>query len=265
MIPPTLPIVWLREARLHAITERQCVQQVLEALEAGRGGWVGTMNLEHLQRLVQHPRYADLYRQASLVVADGMPLVWASRLQGTPLPERVTGSSLIWSLSVAAAQRGRSIFLLGGAPDAVPLAANALRQRIPALTIAGLACPPIGFETREEEFQALRRTLVTAAPDIVFVGLGTPKQEALIERLRGDLPAAWWLGVGISFSFVAGTIPRAPLWMQRLGLEWLHRLLREPRRLAGRYLLRGIPFALTLLVGTLVRRWSGAAPARRST
>src|SRR6185503_14088249 len=103
-----------------------------------------------------------------------------------------------------------------------------------------------GFESDPKEMERLAAALSEAAPDIVFVGLGSPKQEKLIGRLRSTLPGAWWLGVGISFSYLTGDVRRAPVWMRRCGLEWFHRLTSEPGRLARRYLVEGIPFGLRL-------------------
>ena len=119
---------------------------ILRALEAGRGGWIVTMNLDHLRRFGREPTYAALCESTDLVVADGMPLIWASRLQATPLPERVAGSSLIWRISAAAAGRGLSVFLLGGAPGHARAAARVLQRHFPRLRIAGTCCPEMGFE-----------------------------------------------------------------------------------------------------------------------
>ncbi len=180
--------------------------------------------------------------------------MWASRLQGTPLPERVTGSNLISSLSAGAAARGRSIYLLGGAPGTAEAAKKVLQARQPALRIVGTHCPPMGFEHDLKQLAALTAHVTKAAPDIVFVGLGSPKQERLIDHLRPNLPTAWWLGVGISFSFLCKSVKRAPMWVQRAGFEWAHRLVAEPRRLARRYLREGIPFTAQLLTAAA---WQG--------
>jgi N-acetylglucosaminyldiphosphoundecaprenol N-acetyl-beta-D-mannosaminyltransferase len=229
----------------------------MSGLKGHRGGTVYTMNLDHLRRFVWDPLRASNYNAASIVTADGTPLIWASRLLGTPLPERVTGSSLIWTLTAAAAANDKSIYLLGGAPGTAKKAARVLKQRYPKLKIAGISDETFEVRANEPTYRALRRKLVCAKPDIVYVALGSPKQEDLIERLRPTLPQAWWLGVGIAFSFVAGEISRAPLWMQRSGLEWVHRLVQEPRRLAKRYLIQGLPFAAVLLAHSMYRRLFG--------
>src|SRR5436305_6295939 len=139
-----LPIIQLNGVKLHAITEAGTINYILNELDHNRGGVVVTPNLDHLRRCGKDMSFGALVAEADLVVADGMPLVWASRLQGTPLPERVAGSDLISSLSARAAERGRSIFLLGGSPGTAQSAARVLRQRHPNLKIVGDYCPPFG-------------------------------------------------------------------------------------------------------------------------
>jgi N-acetylglucosaminyldiphosphoundecaprenol N-acetyl-beta-D-mannosaminyltransferase len=256
------PAIDLDGVRVHAIDEAQCLALVGAALCAGRGGWILTPNLDHLRMLQDDVPMRACYREADLVVADGMPLVWASRLQCTPLPGRVAGSDLIWSLSGLAAAAGRSVYLLGGDPGTAEDSAARLRERHPGLVVAGTFCPVPGFERRPGGVEDVVARLVAARPDVVFVALGTPKQELLIGRMRSCLPAAWWMGVGISFSFVAGRVRRAPPWVRALGVEWLHRLFQEPGKLAGRYLVRDLPYAAALFTRTAGRGLSGR-PGRR--
>ena len=256
--PPRLPTVDLRGVRVHAVSEADAICHMMAELDAGRGGMVVTPNLDHLHRCLHDIAFAAMVSEADLVLADGMPLVWAARLQGTPLPQRVAGSNLITSLSQGAAHAGRSVFLLGGSPGTAEGAARALSEKFPSLKVVGTLCPPVGFENDVGMMAEIIQKLSAARPDIVFVALGSPKQERLIVKLRPLLPHSWWLGVGISFSFLCGDVRRAPLWMQRCGMEWLHRLVQEPRRLFRRYVVVGIPFAFSLLgkstLGGLPRR-----------
>jgi N-acetylglucosaminyldiphosphoundecaprenol N-acetyl-beta-D-mannosaminyltransferase len=246
--------VAIRGIEFDPISEEAAVSAAIGGLEQGRGGWIVTVNLENLRLASRSAQTRGLVSQADLVVADGQPLIWAARIQGTPLPARVAGSNLIWSLSAAAAGAGRSIFLLGGEPGAAEAAALALRARSPELSVAGVSCPPHGFERDVAERERIAREVSAAKPDVVFVGLGFPKQEQLIQELRSHLPGAWFVGVGISISFAAGYVRRAPGWMQSLGLEWAHRLRQEPRRLASRYLVHGPPFAARLLGSSALAR-----------
>lgn len=233
------------------------VAHVFDGLEAGRGGWIVTANLDFLRRYTRDPEIRALYDAADLRVADGMPLVWASRLQNDPVPERVPGSSLVWHLSERAARTGRSIYLLGGTEAVTRAAERTLTERYRALRIVGRSSPWVAPRPTPGEVEAIGRDVGAARPDLVFVGLGSPKQEFLIRALAPRLPTTWWMGVGISFSFVSGELSRAPLWVQRAGLEWVHRLAQEPRRLAYRYLVDDAPFGLELLSRALVRRARG--------
>lgn len=253
MTPP-LPKIELIGVPLHAITEAQCVSHVMRALDEGNGGWIVTPNLDHMRRLVNDPEFRTLCSGADLLVADGMPLLWASRAQNTPLPERVAGSNLISSLSAAVANRKGRIFLLGGDAGTAEEAACVLARRHPDLVVCGIDNPRVGSDIDAETIARLGRRLRWSHPDLVFVALGSPKQEKLIRALRAEYDAAWMVGVGISFSFLAGRVKRAPRWMQKLGLEWVHRLGQEPKRLARRYLIDGIPFGIRLLVTSAARR-----------
>lgn len=218
-----------------------------------------TPNIDICRQVSRDEKARDLVRAATLVVPDGMPLVWASRLAGQRLPERVTGSSLIFTLTRAAARSGRSVYFLGGPPGAADLAAANLASGNPGLRVAGTDSPPTGFDGSAAKIAAVRDRLIGAAPDIVFVGLGFPRQERLIAAIGRSLPAAWFVGCGAAIGFAAGTLARAPRWMQRAGLEWAFRLLAEPRRLFRRYL-RDIPYAGGLLAASAIRRVARARP-----
>ncbi|NAZ85188.1 WecB/TagA/CpsF family glycosyltransferase [Kineococcus sp. T90] len=241
-----------------ALREQEVVAHVLDALESGLGGSIVTPNVDIL-RQVRRPGVRELVERAELVVPDGMPIIWASRLQGEALPERVPGSSLIWTLSEAAVAAHRSIYLLGGAPGIAERATERLREVFPGLRVAGWDCPPLGFEKDPEELEETLARVESCGPDLVFVALGFPKQENLMQLLRERLPRAWSVGCGGTLTMVAGEVDRAPRWAQRAGLEWAHRLAMEPRRMAKRYLVHGVPFALRLLLGAVVR---GRFPAK---
>jgi N-acetylglucosaminyldiphosphoundecaprenol N-acetyl-beta-D-mannosaminyltransferase len=244
------------------LTEADTIESVLGAVRAGRGGCLFTPNLHHMRAFANGADGAVYDRSsklpgARLVVADGMPLIWASRLRGTPLPERIAGSNLIWSLTAEAARREASIFLLGGNPGAAEACAERMRDEYPGVRIAGLMAPPHGFESDPRAIGEIVETLRAAAPEIVYLALGFPKQEELALQLASLMPATWFVGVGISFSFVCGEVRRAPQWMQGAGLEWVHRLVQEPRRLFRRYVIDGLPFAARMFVHALRSRQGG--------
>ena len=225
-------------APVTALSEADAVGSILDAATTRRGSWTITANLDHLRRYRREPLVRALIENADLVLADGDTPAVGDRLAGARLPERVAGSNMIWSISEAASQRRASVFLLGGEPGVADRAARVLLAQYAGLAVAGTLCPPVGFESDAEELAHISQRLVSAAPQIVFVALGFPKQDLLIGRLRALLPYVSFIGVGIAFSFVAGDLRRAPAWSQRLGLEWVYRLAQEPRRLASRYLAR---------------------------
>jgi N-acetylglucosaminyldiphosphoundecaprenol N-acetyl-beta-D-mannosaminyltransferase len=229
---------------------------VMAALSRGEGGWVFTPNLDIMRRIATDQGFADTCRVAEIRTADGRPLLWAAKLKGTPLPMRVAGSDMIWSITERAAKEGRSVYFLGGSEGAAEKCAEVLRAKHPSLKIVGIECPPMGFEKDAAYMDAMRARLREASPDIVFVGLGSPKQDVLIAQLRGLYPRTWFFGIGVTFSFVAGEVKRAPKWMQRVGLEWFHRLCQEPRRLFKRYLVQGLPFLVLFLAQSLRERYS---------
>ena len=238
----------------HRLDARELVARFVEGARAGRGGWIVTPNLDILRQYVASGEARELILNTTLRVADGLPIVWASRIAGTQLPERVPGSDLVLTLPEAAAAAGLSVFLLGGNPGVADAAAARLETMYPRLGDVGSYCPPFGFEDDPEELDRIRRTLRAARPDLVLVGLGFPKQERVISVLRPELPGAWFAGVGISLSFLAGDQPRAPVILQRAGLEWMHRLWHEPRRLFRRYIVLGIPFSARLFGWALKHR-----------
>jgi N-acetylglucosaminyldiphosphoundecaprenol N-acetyl-beta-D-mannosaminyltransferase len=236
------------------VCEDDLIEHLVTAMADGRGGWMVNPNLDCL-RLCMHDReLQQLVADADLVVPDGVPLVWAARLHGAHVPDRVAGSSLIWSLSRRAAEAGVGVFLLGGLDETMAAeAARRIATQAPGIRI-GYHVPPFGFERDPGERNRIDAALAEFGPALVFCGLGFPKQERLMQRLAADFPSSWFLGAGASISFAAGTVERAPRWMQDRGLEWVYRLVVEPRRLAGRYLVHDLPFAARLFAWAARRR-----------
>src|SRR5262245_19840050 len=242
---------------LACVAENGLLDHMFGELREGRGGWLITANLDFMRRFTKEPNMRELYAQADVMVADGMPLVWATQLLGEPLPERVAGSALIYRFAERAAAEGRALYFLGGEPGAGEAAAKVLTERHPDLRVVGWSAPRVSAEPTELEVAAAVAELRKKKPDLLLVGLGSPKQERLIRALRTYFPHMWMVGVGISFSFVAGHVSRAPVWMRRSGLEWIHRLSQEPKRLARRYLIEDLPFAAELFGRVLWARLSG--------
>lgn len=248
----TLPLLGMEVARVDG---RGLLDHLFAALARGEGGWVVTANLDILRRHVLDRGAREVYDAADLRVADGMPLVWASRIAGTPLPERVAGSTLTAELAARAAREGRSLYLLGGDEGAAEGCQRELERRHPGLRILGWSNPWVSNPATDEELDAIEAEVRRAGePDILLVGLGSPKQEHVIRGLRARFGRTWFMGVGISFGFLAGQVQRAPVWMQRLGAEWVHRMVQDPKRLVRRYLVDDLPFAALLFADALRRR-----------
>ncbi|MGD0675504.1 MAG: WecB/TagA/CpsF family glycosyltransferase [Polyangiaceae bacterium] len=227
--------------------DRAAALEAVEALVAsGRGGAVFTPNVDHVILAQENREMRDAYARVDLSIADGMPIVWASKLLRSPLPERVAGSDFAPVLLERAAQRGWRVYFLGAAPGVAALARDAMIARFPGLQVVGVDAPQFdldaSFDTQDSVVARVRAT----DPHLVFVAFGAPKQEIWIDRARDGLRPAVLLGVGASLDFLAGRMPRAPRWMAQSGLEWLFRLGREPRRLWRRYLLRDTKFLFVI-------------------
>jgi len=211
-----------------------------EFVDSSKPHQVVTVNLDFIRIARSDPAFRVAIDEADLAIADGMPLVWLSWLFGPALPERIAGIDLVDQAAALACRRGYSVFLLGAAPGVATLAAEELTRRHGQLRIAGTYAPPMGaFEGREDAEIVSRVRL--ARPDMLFVAFGAPRQDTWIHDHLDALQVPLCIGVGGSFNFLAGRQPRAPLWMQRSGLEWAHRLVHEPRRLWRRYLLGDLP------------------------
>lgn len=247
--------ITIRGMTIHSVSLNQTVDYIFDAIQSGLGGWVVTPNLDILRRYSRSVSFRNLVATSTLNVADGMPLVWASRVQGQPVPERVNGTDLMVEVCKVASESERSVFFLGGDEGTAVNTSEELTDRFPSLRVAGCFCPEFGFESDIDSVEEIACEIFDAEPDIVFVGLGSPKQDVLINMLRLQFPNIWWLGVGVSFSFISGDLDRAPEWAKKTGFEWLYRLFAEPKRLAKRYLIHGIPFFATTFAICLVQRF----------
>jgi N-acetylglucosaminyldiphosphoundecaprenol N-acetyl-beta-D-mannosaminyltransferase len=244
------------------VTFAEALDAVRDLVERRRGGTVFTPNVDHVVMASEDDRFRGAYADVDLSLADGMPVVWASRALGAPLPERVAGSDLCAPLMQRAAEKGWRVYLLGGGRGSVRRAASRLRAAYPDLRIVGTASPRIDMTEPELERRAIVDAIRAVAPDLVLVGLGAPKQELWIHESAAALAPAVLLGVGASIDFLAGNAHRAPGWMSAAGLEWLYRLAREPGRLWRRYLLRD-PRFLGILLSQIARArgWKSERPS----
>jgi len=216
----------------------QAVQQILAWVHNRDAAchYVVTPNVDHVVLLQHHQGLRAAYDDAGLILADGAPVMWASKLLRKNLPERVPGSDLVPALFAAVTTNEPvSVYLLGAGTGVAERAAKEIETRWPAVHICGTYSPPPGFERDDAENERILDRIATARPDVLIVGLGAPKQELWVHAHRRQLSAAVALCVGATIDFLAGEKARAPQWMRSAGLEWLHRVITEPRRLAKRY------------------------------
>ena len=244
------------------LTMAQAVDAIEELVHAGRGGSVFTPNVDHIVQCQDDARLREAYEAVSLSLADGMPVVWASRLLRRAVPEKVSGSDLVGPLLGRAALRHWRVLLLGGGEGIAERAAAQMSADNPGLSVVGTLSPRIDLREAIGERRGLVDAVRRLTPDLILVALGAPKQELWIHESREALAPAVLLGVGATLDFIAGVVPRAPAWISRSGLEWLYRLAREPRRLWRRYLVQDPKFLGVLLSDLLAPRQPGAPSSR---
>ena len=225
---------------IHNITLKEAIEQIDAFILHNEFRYVVTPNVNHITILEKSKLFQDIYNNASLVLTDGKPLIWISKLYKTPIKEKISGSDLLPAVIEHAAIKKHSVFLLGAAEGVADLAAKNMLEKFPELNISGVYSPPMGFERDREEIKHIISIVKSAKPDILVLGLGSPKQEKFIYKYRKKLGAPVTLCTGAAIDFLAGKQERAPKWMQDFGLEWLYRTIKEPGRLAKRYIHDGM-------------------------
>ncbi len=238
-------------------------EQVDARIRSRTPGFIVTPNVDHICMYHRNPALRAAYADAFLALPDGTPLMWAARLLRRPLGEKLSGSDLVPWLCAHAAEREHRVFFFGAAEGIAAKAAENLKKRHPSLNIAGAYCPPLGFEKDPDANAAALDAIRNASPDLLFVALGAPKQELWMHRHYQALGVPVCLGIGAALDFAAGHIRRAPRLVQHIGLEWLWRLCREPRRLWRRYLIEDSYFAV--LMWRDIRETLKAAGSHRSS
>jgi N-acetylglucosaminyldiphosphoundecaprenol N-acetyl-beta-D-mannosaminyltransferase len=237
-----LTAVNILDVPVHAVTMAETLAWIEAAVAARQPRQICTANPEFVMLAQRDPGFCQVLQQADLVLPDGVGLLWAARRLGARLPERVAGSDLIYQLAERGAERGWRLYYLGAAAGVAERAAERLRARWPGLVVAGT----FAGSPRPEDEDALVARVRAAAPDVLLVAYGAPQQDVWIARNRERLGVPVSMGVGGSFDFVAGVAQRAPTGLQRLGLEWLHRLWRQPWR-ARRIFNAVVAFPLAVL------------------
>jgi N-acetylglucosaminyldiphosphoundecaprenol N-acetyl-beta-D-mannosaminyltransferase len=227
---------------IDAVTMDGAIAEFQRLIAAGTPALACSLHVDLCMKVQRDPELRDIYRAADLVLVDGTPMMWAARFLGTPLPERVSGSEFVPAFCRVAAREGYRVFLLGAAPGVAAAAKRWLERYSPGLTIVGTYSPPVGFERDARENAHIVHLVREARPDVLFAAFGPSKQEKWLSRFQQELGVPVSMGVGSTFDYLGGRLKRAPVWLQRMGLEWSYRLMQEPRRLWRRYLLEDPPF-----------------------
>lgn len=233
-----------------AIDLPTAVTGLIRAAKEGRKGYVCVTGVHGVMESQRDERLREIHNESLLTTPDGMPMVWVGRAQGHRSMDRVYGPSLMLEVCRASVDEGLTHFLYGGAPGVADELARSLAEKAPGIRIAGTYTPPFRPLDEAEE-RELKDRVEAVRPDFFWVGLSTPKQERFMAEYHGRLPATVFLGVGAAFDFHTGRVPQAPRFVQRSGLEWLFRMLQEPRRLGRRYLRNNPAFLWRLLQQTL--------------
>lgn len=219
------------------LTMKETLDEIDKLILKNDKSYVVTPNVDHIVMLETDVELKNIYRDASLILTDGKPLLWISKWYKTPIKEKISGSDLFPLLCEMAAKKGYSMFFLGAAEVVAAKAAENLKKKYNGLKIVGTYSPPYGFEKDEIESEKIIDMVKEAHPDILILGLGSPKQEKFVYHYCKDLGVPISLGLGASLDFEAGNIRRAPKWMSNHGLEWLYRLIKEPKRMFKRYII----------------------------
>ncbi len=219
------------------LSMRETLKEIDRLIRKNNNSFIVTPNVDHLVQLERGGELAEAYKKADLILADGKPLIWISKWYKTPIKEKISGSDLFPRVCALAAKRGYKMFFLGAAEGVAKKAADNLKRRFANLQVVGTYSPPYGFENNIEEMEKIIHMIREASPHILIVGLGCPKQELFILRNKDKLDVPISLGLGASLDFEAGNVKRAPKWMANHGLEWLYRIIQDPKRLAKRYLI----------------------------
>lgn len=217
------------------LTMAETLNEIDKLIQKKNCSYVVTPNVDHIVRLEKDEELQKVYKNASLILTDGKPLIWISKWYKTPIKEKISGSDLFPRVCQLAANKNYTMYLLGAAEGVADTAARNLMKKYPGLNIVGTYSPPSGFEKNKQEMNKIKTQIQDVHPDILIVGLGCPKQEKFMYYHCKELGVPISFGLGASIDFEAGNIKRAPKWMSNHGLEWLYRFSKEPKRLFKRY------------------------------
>lgn len=239
------------------LTMEECLDKIDNFIVDGKYHYIVTPNVDHIVKLQSDYEFKEVYDNADLILTDGMPLIWYSKISKEPIKEKLSGSDLFPRVCELASKKKYKVFLLGAKDGVAKEAAKRLEEKYEGLNIVGTYSPIFGFEKNKWEIEGVINMINQSKPDILAVGLGAPKQEKFLYKYRELLKVPVSLAIGASIDFEAGNIKRAPIWMQKLGFEWLYRLLKEPKRMYKRYLIEDMKFIKIIVNDFLDKKVNG--------
>lgn len=217
------------------LTMDEVIHNIDQLIQSCQYSYVVTPNLDHIVALEKDTEFAEIYRNADLIVADGKPLIWISKLLKNPIKEKISGSDLFPKICELAAQKGYKIFILGAATGVAERAAGNFKKKYKGLKIVGTYSPSFEFENNADEATKIKEIISKVSPDILAVSLGSPKGEKFIYKHLNEYKVPLSISIGATIDFEAGSVKRAPKWMSENGLEWLFRITQDPKRMTIRY------------------------------
>ena len=220
---------------INNVTMSETVEAIEQMIAADKKSYVVAINVDVVRKIEADPYLKKIVDDADMVLVDGKPLVWISKLHGRPLKEKVSGSDLVPLLCEVAAKNGYKVFIIGGKEGSAERAKQRLEEKLPDIKIVGTYAPPFGFEKDDAELERINRMISQAHPDLLITCFGCPKQEKWIYENIEKYDAKVSICAGATVDFLAGNVTRAPRWMSEHGLEWVYRFLQEPRRMFRRY------------------------------
>lgn len=219
------------------VSRKEAIEYIESFINSGKIGYVITPNVDQIIKIEKNIYFKEICNNAELLLTDGHPLIWISKFYHKPIKEKICGSDFMLELCGICAKKGYSIFLLGAKPGVASTAAKKLKEKYHGLKVAGTYSPPFGFENNEKEIMNINQILLNSKADILFVGMGAPKQSIFIYENMNKYRIPISFSVGAAIDFAAGNVKRAPKWMSNHGFEWLFRITQDPKRMFKRYII----------------------------
>lgn len=217
------------------VSKEEAIAHIEECIKERKISQIITPNVDQIVRIEKDAYFKEICDNAELLLVDGTPLMWIAKLYKKPFKEKICGSDLMPELCELAAQKGYKVFILGAAPGVADIAAQKLIEKNPELQVVGTYSPPIGFDKDEEELNKINNLLFDSRADMLFVGMGVPKQDIFVYQNKDKYQIPTSYSIGGTIDFIAGTQKRAPKWINKIGMEWLYRFFSNPKRMFKRY------------------------------